>query len=117
MLGYIEAILVPGSVGEGPGVGFTSVGLTLESLMDEPGTWVDVGEPGSWVYRGQPGTEDHWGRPRILVSGGESDTESVSEPGFTVAGLEAGTTGVSWEPGSTGDSLDWCRVQPGAGVG
>lgn len=58
MVRYIETILVPGSVDEGPGAGFTGVGLSLESLMNEPGSWVYVGKPGSWFHRGHPDTED-----------------------------------------------------------
>lgn len=58
MVRYIETILVPGSVDEGPGGGFTGIGLSLESLMNEPGSWVYVGKSGSWVHRGQPDTED-----------------------------------------------------------
>lgn len=52
MVRYIETIPVPGSVDEGPGAGFTGIGLSLESLMNEPGSWVYVGKsgPGSvWV--------------------------------------------------------------------
>ena len=58
MVRYIETILVPGSVDEGPGAGFTGVDLSLESLMNEPGSWVYVGKPGSWFHRGHPDTED-----------------------------------------------------------
>lgn len=42
----------------------------------------------------------------MLVPEGQFVTEVISEPGFTVAGLEAETTGASWKSRSTGDSLD-----------
>lgn len=63
MVRYIETILVPGSVDEGPGGGFIGIGLSLESLMNEPGSWVYVGKSGSWVYVGKPGSWIHRGQP------------------------------------------------------
>lgn len=42
----------------------------------------------------------------MLVPEGQFVSEIISEPGFTVAGLEVETLGASWKPSSTGDSLD-----------
>lgn len=49
MLGYTGTILVPGSAGEGPGVGFTGVSMTLESAVVDLGlgsVWAEL-DPGS----------------------------------------------------------------------
>lgn len=89
MLGYIGTIPVPGSGGEDPGAGLTGVGLTFESAV-MTGTWVCVDRPGSWVHRGQPNTKNNCSRLSVLVPGCKFGIGLVREPGFTVAGLEAG---------------------------